>query len=168
MQHFMLKHSIVAAGIMLFAAASPAAAHGTEAHAKKAKGAPKEQTAWGVAGDSADVANTVDVRMADTMRFSPDRLTVRVGQTVRFVIANEGKLLHEFVIGTRPVLDEHAALMRRFPTMEHDEPYMAHVEPGQRDEVVWKFNRAGEFLFGCLVAGHYEAGMVGRIIVVAD
>ena len=62
-------------------------------------------------------------------------------------------------------LDEHAEAMLRFPGMEHDEPYMAHVAPGQSGEMIWTFNRAGEFDFACLIAGHYQAGMVGTIRV---
>jgi plastocyanin len=29
------------------------------------------------------------------------------------------------------------------------------------------FNRPGEFDFACLIAGHYQAGMVGKITVTA-
>jgi uncharacterized cupredoxin-like copper-binding protein len=84
---------------------------------------------------------------------------------VRLSIRNTGKLMHEMVIGTPPVLEEHAALMVKFPDMEHDEPYMAHVPPGKSGEIVWTFNRAGDFRFACLMAGHYQAGMVGDIRV---
>ncbi len=105
--------------------------------------------------------------MLDTMRFVPDRIDVRIGETIRLVHRNGGKLMHEFVIGTKKELDEHAALMLKFPDMEHDEPYMAHVPPGKTGEIVWTFNRAGEFDFGCLIAGHYQAGMVGKIRVLA-
>jgi uncharacterized cupredoxin-like copper-binding protein len=69
------------------------------------------------------------------------------------------------VIGTLAELQEHAALMKKFPDMEHDEPWMAHVKPGATQEIVWQFNRAGEFNYACLVAGHFEAGMVGKVIV---
>jgi uncharacterized cupredoxin-like copper-binding protein len=55
--------------------------------------------------------------------------------------------------------------MARFPDMQHDEPWMAHVPPGRTGEIVWTFNRVGEFAFACLIAGHYQAGMVGRITV---
>jgi uncharacterized cupredoxin-like copper-binding protein len=58
--------------------------------------------------------------------------------------------------------------MLRFPTMEHSEPYMAHVRPGSTGEIVWTFNRAGEFDFSCLIAGHYQAGMVGKVRVLAS
>jgi uncharacterized cupredoxin-like copper-binding protein len=105
--------------------------------------------------------------MSDTMRFTPDALSVRQGETIRIVVRNEGTLLHEFVLGTRKELEEHAALMQRFPDMEHGEPYMAHVPPGQTGEIVWTFNRAGDFDFACLMAGHYQAGMTGKIAVAA-
>ena len=72
------------------------------------------------------------------------------------------------VIGTKTDLQEHAALMLKFPNMEHEEPYMAHVAPGKTGEIIWKFNKAGDFDFACLVAGHYQAGMVGKIKVVAS
>jgi uncharacterized cupredoxin-like copper-binding protein len=94
-------------------------------------------------------------------------LTVRLGETVRLVIHNDGAMLHEFVLGTAKALDEHAALMVKFPNMEHSEPYMAHVPPGKTGEIVWTFNRAGDFAFACLIAGHYQAGMVGQVKVVA-
>ena len=99
------------------------------------------------------------------MRFSPDRLAIRQGDTARFVLRNSGKTMHEFVIGTKAENDKHAELMVKFPNMEHDEPYMAHVPPGKTGEIVWTFNRAGEFEFACLIAGHYQAGMVGRLVV---
>jgi uncharacterized cupredoxin-like copper-binding protein len=70
------------------------------------------------------------------------------------------------MIGTRSELDEHAALMLRFPAMEHDEPCRAHVEPGQAGELLWNFNRPGQFHFACLIAGHHQAGMVGMIEVI--
>jgi uncharacterized cupredoxin-like copper-binding protein len=144
-----------------------AAAHGDDDHKKAAGPVRKEQKAWGIAGDAQAAKRTIEVGMGDNMRFTPDRIEVRQGETVRFVIRNGGTLMHEFVIGTKQELDEHAALMVKFPGMEHDEPYMAHVAPGKTGEIVWTFNRAGDFDFACLIAGHYSGGMVGRIKVVA-
>jgi uncharacterized cupredoxin-like copper-binding protein len=103
--------------------------------------------------------------MSDAMRFEPSHVEVRQGETVRFVARNRGKLLHEMVIGTAEELREHAALMKRLPDMEHDEPYMAHVDPGKTGDIVWQFTKPGEFQFGCLVAGHFDAGMMGSITV---
>ena len=56
-------------------------------------------------------------------------------------------------------------MMLKFPTMEHDEPYMAHVLPGESGDLLWKFNREGSFDFACLIPGHYQAGMRGTITV---
>lgn len=153
--------------LMIVVASGPAtqaSAHGS-AHENAAAPAVKEQKPWGIAGDSGPGLRTVRMAMSDRMRFTPDAITVREGETVRFLVQNDGQLTHEFVLGTREAHEEHAALMVRFPNMEHDEPYMAHVAPGKTGEIVWRFNRAGEFGFACLIAGHYQAGMVGKVVV---
>jgi uncharacterized cupredoxin-like copper-binding protein len=105
------------------------------------------------------------MKMGDDMRFTPDRLDVTLGGTVRFVVHNTGRVMHEFVIGTKHENARHAELMVKFPNMEHDEPYMAHVAPGKVGEIVWTFNRPGQFEFACLIAGHFQAGMIGTITV---
>jgi uncharacterized cupredoxin-like copper-binding protein len=153
---------------LLLAAALIGAAFGAGAHegqAHKAGPVVKEQKPWGIAGDGQRARRAIDVAMTDNMRFTPDRIEVRQGETVRIVIRNSGATLHEFVLGSNRELDEHTALMMKFPNMEHDEPYMAHVKPGESGEIVWKFNRPGNFAFACLIAGHYQAGMVGKIKV---
>ena len=159
MKRILLLPSLLALSL----AAPPAHAHGG-AHPAKAEAAA-EQTAWGIAGTPAEVGRTVTVVMSDAMRFTPDVVSVQQGETVRFVVTNAGRMLHEMVIGTPAELAKHAALMARFPGMQHDEAYLAHVEPGKSGEIVWHFNRAGTFEFACLVAGHYEAGMRGTLIV---
>ena len=143
-----------------------ASAHG-EKHEEKKASTVKEQKAWGIAGDAKAVKRTIEVAMTDNMRFTPEVIEVKEGETVRLVVKNAGKMLHELVIGTKQELDEHAALMAKFPNMEHDEPYMTHVAAGRKGEVVWNFNRAGEFFYACLIPGHYQAGMVGRVKVTA-
>jgi uncharacterized cupredoxin-like copper-binding protein len=153
----------VAAGAFLLVATN-AMAHGDQ-HAKADGPVVREQKPWGIAAEPKAGLRTIHVSMNDQMRFVPDSISVKTGETVRLVVKNDGKLMHEFVIGTKKELDEHAALMKKFPNMEHDEPYMVHVAPGRTGEIVWTFNRPGDFDFGCLIAGHYEAGMVGRIRV---
>lgn len=150
---------------LLALSSGPALAHSEGSHAKPAGPVKKEQKAWGVAGDAKAARRTIEVSMGDDMRFKPDKIEVKLGETVKFAIRNAGKIMHEFVIGTKQELDEHAAMMLKFPGMEHDEPYMAHVAPGKTGEIVWTFNRAGEFDFACLIAGHYQAGMVGKVRV---
>ena len=143
-----------------------ALAHGGVMHGTKP--VVKEQKEWGIAGDAKQAKRTVVVTMTDDMRFKPDRLEIKQGETVRFVVKNAGKMMHEMVIGTRKELDEHAVLMIKFPNMEHDEPYMAHVDAGKQADIIWHFNRPGEFEFACLIAGHYQAGMRGKITVRAS
>ena len=140
-----------------------------EGHNEKKKNAvvKKEQKEWGIAGDVKKVTRTIKISMSDAMRFTPDKIEVKKGETVRISLTNKGKLLHEMVIGTKKELEEHAALMVKFPTMEHDEPYMAHIPAGKTGEIIWTFNKAGEFDFACLIAGHYSSGMVGKIVVAA-
>ena len=140
-------------------------AHGDRQHAPKAE-VMDEQTAWGIAGKPSRIDRTIRLDMTDAMRFLPDTINVREGETVRFIVSNKGRMLHEMVIGTPEALAEHAALMARFPDMEHDAPYMTHVGPGKRGEIIWQFNRAGTFEFACLIAGHYEAGMRGTLTVI--
>ena len=154
---------LLALGIAL--AGTTGLAHSDKTHGKKAGAVKKEQKDWGIAGDAKAVTRTIEVHMTDKMRFTPDLIEVREGETVRLTHKNDGKILHEFVLGTKKELDEHAALMLKFPTMEHDEPYMAHVGAGKTGEIVWTFNRAGTFDFACLIPGHYQAGMVGTIKV---
>ncbi len=144
----------------------PALAHG-DTHAAKTLVAKKEQKPWGIAGDAKSVTRTVRISMSDTMRFTPDKIEARQGETIRLVMQNTGKVLHELVLGTKKDLEEHAALMVKFPNMEHSEPYMAHVPPGKTGEIIWNFNKPGDFDFACLIPGHYQADMVGKIKVVA-
>ncbi len=158
---------LMAASAALLGAATGARAHGDEDHPKKSGPVKKEQKDWGIAGDAKAVKRTIEVRMLDSMRFVPERIDVRQGETIRFTAKNTGKMMHEFVIGTKGENEEHAAQMMKFPNMEHDEPYMAHIPAGKSGEIVWHFNRTGEFEFACLIAGHYQAGMFGRIAVIA-
>ena len=153
---------VAAALIGVSAAAAADAGH----HGKKSAGpVKKEQKEWGIAGDAIAAKRTIEISMTDNMRFTPDRIDVKQGETVRFVLKNTGKIMHELVLGTKKELDAHAAMMTRFPGMEHDEPYMTHVGSGKTGEIVWTFNRPGEFDFACLIAGHFQAGMVGKIKV---
>jgi uncharacterized cupredoxin-like copper-binding protein len=163
---FKFSGVVLTCAALIAGVGNTAFAHGE----KKYSSAPvvKEQKEWGIAGDAAAVNRTIDVNMGDDMRFKPGKLEIKKGETIRFRVKNTGALLHEFVIGTKAENAKHAELMMRFPGMEHDEPYMAHVDAGKTGEIVWTFNRTGNFEFACLIAGHFQAGMVGTITVVAN
>ena len=153
---------IAAAGI----APAAALAHGENPHAAaKIDYAKAEEQPFGRAADPKKAKRTVRIDMSDKMRFQPAEVRVKRGEVVRFVPHNSGQVLHEMVLGTMDELKQHAELMKKFPDMEHSEAHMAHVAPGKSGEIGWQFTRAGEFYYACLVPGHFEAGMVGKVIV---
>ncbi len=140
-------------------------AHGDKKHEDDALEFDAVETEFGSYQPDLEATKTIEISMADTMRFSPAMLSIKSGDVVKFLVSNEGALQHEFVLGTPDSLAEHAELMIRFPNMEHEEPYMAHVDPGKEMEIVWQFTTAGKFEFGCLLPGHFQAGMKGTITV---
>ena len=159
-----IHSALLAASLLAFA--QMALAHGEKPHAKKeARAISTEETAFGREGDPKKAKRTVNVDMSDKMRFTPAELTVKQGETVRFRVKNSGQVMHEMVLGTMDELKKHAELMKKHPGMEHDEPYMAHVAPGNTETMTWQFTKAGEFYYGCLVPGHFEAGMIGKVTV---
>jgi uncharacterized cupredoxin-like copper-binding protein len=148
------------------AAAPLASAHGEQPHAAKSIDYSKaEEHPFGRAANPAKAKRTIRLDMTDQMRFEPAEITVKRGDIVRFVPVNKGQVLHEMVLGTLDDLKKHAELMRKHPGMEHDEPHMAHVAPGKTGEMGWQFTKAGEFYYGCLIPGHFETGMIGKVKV---
>jgi uncharacterized cupredoxin-like copper-binding protein len=137
--------------------AQPAAPHAGHSHAgEKSFGAPT---------DPSKARRTVRVDMTDDMRFTPAEIRVRRGDTVRFVAANKGQVLHEMVLGTMEELQTHAEEMRRRPGEKHAEPHIAQVTPGKSGEIGWRFTTAGTYYYACLIPGHFEAGMIGKVTV---
>lgn len=135
----------------------------------------------------ASVQRTVEIALGE-MYFKPENLNVKAGETVRFVLKNEGQLLHEFNIGTSDMHAHHREEMAMMmehgmltPTginpermnmdhgqmgmssMKHDDPNSVLVEPGKTKELVWTFPKSGVLEFACNVPGHSEAGMIGQI-----
>lgn len=130
-------------------------------------GRPKE-TSFGRPVDAKKASRVVRVEMSDQMRFTPAQITVKQGEIVRFEPVNKGQVMHEMVLGTLDDLKKYAELMKKNPGMPHDAPHMAHVAPGKSGTIGWQFTTPGEFFYACLVAGHYEAGMIGKVTVQSD
>jgi uncharacterized cupredoxin-like copper-binding protein len=148
-------------------------AHASWAHGQTHRGkddahatAPQGE-AFGEPGAVKDISRTTAIHMFDAMRFNPAALTFVQGETVRLHIVNDGKLPHEFVLGTRREIDEHEDMMRKMPGMVHADASSASVAPGKSVDLVWKFSERGTFLYACLVPGHLEAGMEGVVTVTA-
>jgi uncharacterized cupredoxin-like copper-binding protein len=163
MRQFKVAVALLAAAVLVSGHVS---AHGVEEHLRRDVDVENaEQKPFGRAAARTAATRTMTISMRDTMRFEPAVLTINRGETVRIVVRNDGKLMHELVLGTTEELKTHAELMRQYPDMELDEPHMVHVKPGGAEELVWAFNRSGEFQFACLIPGHFESGMTGRVIV---
>lgn len=166
--------SVMTMTVLLAAVLAPSAhahedhdKHGVNAATKAAADAPANagQTPFGIAGNPKSVTRVIKMTMGDDMRFTPDVLHLKQGETVKLSVSNGGKILHEIVLGSKDSLEGHAEMMRKHPGMAHSAPYMLHVTSGATGEIVWRFNRAGQFDFACLLPGHFEAGMRGKIIV---
>ena len=124
--------------------------------------------AIGAPGDPAKVERTVTIEMRDPAVFSPNRISVRAGETVRIVAVNKGVRTHELVLGTRQYLLEHKQMMASHGDSHPDEPHMVRVAPGRTGVIVWQFTAPGAFEFACFVEDHFEQGMVGTLQVQAE
>jgi uncharacterized cupredoxin-like copper-binding protein len=127
-----------------------------------------EDSAWGRPGDPRQPARIVQITMAEAngrMLFIPDRIEVRRGEQIRFMLRNNAGQDHEFVLATLDANLKHAEEMRKNPDMEHDDPNAKRLASEKTGEVLWKFTRAGEFDFSCLIPGHRESGMFGKLTV---
>jgi uncharacterized cupredoxin-like copper-binding protein len=120
---------------------------------------------FGAPGDPAAATLTVEVVAADPYSFEPEDLKVGPGETVTFVVTNEGKQAHEFVLGDREYQQAHEEQMAS-GSMHHAGNAIV-LAPGQTQELTWAFPTEGEVFYGCHVAGHYEGGMVGAIRITA-
>jgi uncharacterized cupredoxin-like copper-binding protein len=122
----------------------------------------------GQPGDPKKPFRVVEIAMHEEnggMGYTPSSLEVKRGEQVKFVIKNAGALPHEFVLADTKANLKHAALMQKYPEMEHDDPNAKTVQPSATTEILWRFTKAGTFEFACLIPGHREAGMIGKITV---
>ncbi len=137
----------------------------------------------GQPGKASAVSRTINVDMYDNY-YEPEGISVKAGETVRFVVRNKGEFVHEFNIGTPDMHAAHAdemMMMVEHGVLEadrinheaakamqasmghgmHNDPNSALLEPGKTGEVIWTFPADGELEFACNVPGHYDAGMAG-------
>lgn len=122
----------------------------------------------GVPGNPKRPARVVEVVMKEgdgKMEYVPNRVEVKRNEQIRFLLKNAGELAHEFVLASTADNLKHAALMEKYPDMEHDDPNGKTLQPKANSEIFWRFTKRGTFEFGCLIPGHREAGMTGTIVV---
>ncbi|MDX1695067.1 MAG: cupredoxin domain-containing protein [Ketobacteraceae bacterium] len=170
------KFLVVVASMSMSAMTFAAGAHG---------GGHGNGAASGEPGKVSEANRTITVEMYDNY-YEPEKIEVKPGETVRFVVENKGNLVHEFNIGTPAMHEGHQKEMQMMvehgviqggklnkkmmemdmdngQSMKHDDPSSVLLEPGQSKEVVWKFTEKSNIEFACNVPGHYQSGMYGEV-----
>lgn len=161
---------------ILFATAllalTPAATLAHEAHSHAGHRVAMQ---GGAPGKASNATRTVTIVASDS-EFSLKSVKAKAGETIRFVVRNEGQLVHEMTIGTKAMQEAHQSEMLGFAASgaieadridraklgSHDHGNNVLLEPGQSGEIVWTFAQASDLEFGCNVPGHYDAGMKGE------
>jgi uncharacterized cupredoxin-like copper-binding protein len=118
---------------------------------------------WLADPGSASTTTTIAVT-AHHSRFEPDRITVKPGATVRFVVHNRDPIDHEFIIGPPAVHELHE---RGTPHVHTGVvPGEITVPAGATVETTWTFGPApGAIAYGCHLAGHWAYGMHGLAVI---
>lgn len=176
-----LKVTVMGLAAWAFATASDAA-EGPAGHIHT-----HDSSEVGEPGKATANTRTIQIKLIDNA-FEPETVTVKAGETVRFVLTNTGQLLHEFNLGTAAMHAEHQKEMAMMAQhgmftatgvdhkmmkmdhgnmpgtdMKHDDPNTVLVAPGEKKELVWKFSKPVVLEFACNIPGHYESGMVGKV-----
>lgn len=161
----MIRTRVMLAAVL---AASAFAAHGHGGHGgAHAIGTPRDPgtTSFGRLGDAKSVTRTLRVEIDDARCLAPADVRLQRGGTIRFVVRNTGSRMHELVLGTSHELRQHAEQSEKDPDVDHDQPYIVHIDSGATEAIVWNFNRIGVFSYGCLIHGIQGSLMGGRINV---
>ena len=158
-----MKNAFISALLAVALTSATALAHGPSG-----LGDHKQDAAYGEPGDPGKPSREIVVRMNEAdgrMLFEPARIEIRTGEQIKFRLENVGVLEHEFLLGTQHEIEEHADMMKAMPDMQHDDPNAKRLQPKTTGDLYWRFTKQGEFDFACLIPGHREAGMTGRIVV---
>jgi uncharacterized cupredoxin-like copper-binding protein len=160
-----MQVNVARLGVLLFCSGTIIASAMAKTPSQLADAGHKHGSQIGQAGDPKRVSRTIEIKMNDQMRFDPPEIRVRRNEHVRLLVVNVGQVKHELVLGTMKELRDHAEEMKKHPEMEHDDPNMVSLDPGKRGEIVWRFTNVGNFVYGCLLPGHFDQGMIGKVIV---
>ena len=140
----------------------------------------------GEKGKIENVTKVINVKMFDNY-YEPNEIKVKKGETVKFVVKNMGELVHELNIATKQMHIKHQPEMakmveneilladkidkNKMREMAKTDHSMAHkhdnsvlLEPNETGEIIWKFSTSAKLEVACNVPGHYEAGMIAKII----
>jgi uncharacterized cupredoxin-like copper-binding protein len=145
----------LAVGVITLLGVVPAFSHGDEKFGEPGNPKHKSRVVTIVMNETAD----------GKMSFSPNTLTIKLGEQIHFVVQNKGKLPHDFFMGPEGAVDEHADEVKKDPNTDIDDPNWIRVKPGAKGDLYWHFTVAGDLDYASLVPGEIEAGMHGSITV---
>ena len=126
--------------------------------------APSAATASRVAGGSSVTAVEVTVKLTDALKMEPASISVKAGVPVRFVVTNSGATDHEFFLGDEAAQMGHGQEMSAMPGMNDGHAGIG-LKAGETKTLEYTFAKAGPYLAGCHISGHYAAGMMATITV---
>ena len=140
----------------------------------------------GEEGNSNNVDRIIEIKMYDNY-FKPNFIEVKKGETIKFIVHNLGEMVHEYNIATKEMhlkhqpemqkMVEHEILLAdridkvKMKEMSKKDHAMAHkhensllLEPKQKGQIIWKFNTDANLEIACNVPGHYQLGMISKLI----
>lgn len=104
---------------------------------------------------------TVELEVEHSL-FAPERIRVREGTEVRFVVDNRDPIGHELIVGDE---DVHAAHEAGTHAQHPAVPGEVSVGSGEEAETTFRFDEPGTVEFACHLPRHYDYGMHGVIVV---
>ena len=141
----------------------------------------------GEKGDPNKIDRTVNIKMYDNY-YEPNFIEVKKGETIKFIVQNLGEMVHEYNIATKEMhikhqpemqkLMEHGILLvdkidmvkmkemsKKDHSLSHSHSNSIMLEPKKTGVIIWKFSKNISLEMACNVPGHYESGMVGKIVL---
>ena len=109
-------------------------------------------------------STTIDVTFAE-FTFTPNAFTIPAGQEITINTTNNGAVLHEFVI-----MKLGETVGEDFGAEDEENIYWeVETDAGQKKSATFTApSEPGEYQIVCGTEGHYVAGMIGTLTVVAD
>ena len=140
----------------------------------------------GEKGKLSEVDRVIEVKMYDNF-YEPNIIKVKKGETIKFKIYNFGEFVHEFNIATKQMHLKHQPEMMKLMeneilladkidkkkmkemakkdhSMSHSHANSVLLEPNENAEIIWKFNTEAKLEAACNIPGHYETGMIAKIV----
>lgn len=112
------------------------------------------------------VDRTIEISMKE-WSFQPGMVTVNPGEVVRLAVRHDGYTPHEFMIMTGAAMNAINYRLERadWSLLEHKSLFEKSLAlPGDRFEVVLKVQKAGSWMFMCMLPYHMQLGMMGMLM----